>query len=102
MLFRSIFSTFISAVLALAFAALSIAAFVGLNPTLPFTWRSVAALERALVIKIWPTFAHLDDFWRALIYMGLAAFFAALCAFVKPRVPPKLETMISVKTRPPA
>jgi hypothetical protein len=100
-LFRSIFSTFISAVLALAFAVLSLCAFVGLNPTLPFTWRSAAALERAVLMKIWPTFAHLDDFWRALIYVGLAAFFAALCAFVKPRVPPKLETMISIKTRPP-
>lgn len=99
-LFRSIFSTFISGVLALVFAALAIAAFVDLNPTLPFTWRSVAALERALLIKIWPAFAQLDDFWRALIYVGLAAFFAALCAFVKPRLPPKLETLISVKTRP--
>ncbi len=71
--------------LALLSALLCLCALVGLNPTLPGTWAAIALLEQELATRAGPVLAALEGFYRALIYMGLAAAFAGLSAYVKPR-----------------
>lgn len=74
------------ALLALLSAVLCLCALAGLNPTLPGTWSVFALLEGEVARRVFPEFKALEGFYRALLYMGLAAAFAGLCAYVKPRV----------------
>jgi len=74
------------ALLALLSALLCLCALVGLNPTLPGTWAALALLEQEVATRTGPILAALEGFYRALLYMGLAAAFAGLSAYLKPRV----------------
>jgi len=72
--------------LALLSALLCLCALVGLNPTLPGTWAAVALLEQEVAQRVTPVLGSLESFYRALLYMGMAAAFAGLSAYLKPRV----------------
>jgi hypothetical protein len=86
----------IFALLALLSAVLCLCALVGLNPTLPGTWSVFALLEQEVAGRVLPELKALEGFYRALLYMGLAAAFAGLCAYLKPRV---VQTRVLIPVR---
>ena len=88
------------ALLALLSAVLCLCALVGLNPTLPSTWSVFALLEGEVAGRVFPEFKALEGFYRALLYMGLAAVFAGLCAYLKPRVVGSRVLIPTLETSP--
>jgi|GEM_PF-1862483 len=85
--------------LALLSALLCLCALVGLNPTLPGTWAAVALLEQEVAQRVTPVLGSLEGFYRALLYMGMAAAFAGLAAYVKPRVV-RAPVLVPVRDNP--
>lgn len=81
-------ATLLFALLGLALAPLSVAAFASLNPNVPGALRLLSALEGSLAARAvyaGHALSALDAFWRGVAYLGLCALCVWLAAYLKPR-----------------